>query len=72
MSVFITNYKLKKMQLLSGKKEEFPSSGMVLSMVLSNGRNESVSFLVAGPQHLMVGMSLGSVVFRQACAIIYV
>lgn len=60
------------MQLLSGKKEEFPSSGMVLIMVLSKGGNESIPFLVAGPQLSMVDMSLGSVVFRQACAIIYV
>lgn len=59
------------MQLFSGKKEEF-SSGMVLRMVLSKGGNESISFLVAGPQLFMVGMSVGSVVFGQACAIIYV
>lgn len=63
---------VKKMHLLSGKKEEFPSSGMVLRMVLSEGGNESISFLVAGPQLSMVDMSLGSVVLRQACAIIYV
>lgn len=63
---------VEKMQLLSKKKEEFPSSGMVLRMTLSKEGNESVCFLVAGPQLLMVAMSLGSVVFRQACAIIYV
>lgn len=63
---------VEKMQLLSGQKEEFSSSGMVLRMVLTKGGNESISFLVAGPHLFMAGMSLGSVVFRQACAIIYV
>lgn len=60
------------MQLFSGKKEEFSSSSMVLRMVLSKGENESISFMVAGPQLFLVGMSLGSVDFGQACTIIYV
>lgn len=52
------------MQLLSGKNEEFPSSGMVLRMILRKGGNESIGFSVAGAQLFMVGMSLGSIVFR--------
>jgi len=60
------------MQLLSGKNEEFPSSGIMLRMILRKGGNESIALSLAGAQLFTVGMSLGSIVFRQACAIIYV
>lgn len=45
---------------------------MALRMILCKGRNESIAFSVAGAQLFVAGMSLGSIVFRQACAIIYV